>query len=850
MIAKLRDWLASPEREKIEGRLRRALEKTLAWAMPVPPGRMSATADIQAARSAREHLGTHLSEAWGVSADAGQLLAALAVDPGADHASIAAEGPAALTAASPWFDMATARTGLADRGLAPGDDDDVARVWAERGAPLGVVPSGHFDAKYYRIRYPATLVAGKSAFAHFLLDGAARGLSPSLALEPVARHACKMTPAHPGKTLGAVLDGLPAGFADFIAATDGGTIARLFRPDLYRKAAGLPQDTGNRAAFWHYVCEGRLSDPRPAWPLVEDKLYRSRWQNADTAQAPGLGPRTDPWLHWLVHGRRFRIVPSRLFDEAYYTASHPDLVVWQHWAYEHFLRHGLYENRRSNRLFEPSWYAAHYKLGPREAALADYLCGGSAAGRAAAASVDLNAFSDVAVEDRLVAGLERLEARLDRLEQPDMQALVAHAAAIEPLVMRPYGIREVQWPPVRHGQNPVIQAETAMRAALPRKRYDTVVMIPHCRLSGAARIAGDLTRALKRLWPHHAVLLVLTDLDEFWRPDWFGVGEPGGPDVLNLPKAAPGAAAEVRAACLLALLRGVQPARVFNANSRACWDMWSTYARQLAHEMDLYAYLFCWDIDVHGNKTGYPIREFQRCFDHLSGVFVDNAPLSAELADRYCMPPALARRLEVLHTPAETDVAFDHGQIFAERRTSGAPLTCFWAGRFDRQKRFDVVVGLARLMPELTIEAWGKKVIGDDLIDLDNLPPNIRLMGVYERIDDLALGEMDFFLYTSQWDGLPTVLIETGMRSLPTVASLTGGIGDLISERTGWPVEDVLDPQAYARAISAMCADPDETVRRAQTYRRVTADVCSQTQFDDGIRRIVEPVRRACEETA
>jgi len=60
----------------------------------------------------------------------------------------------------------------------------------------------------------------------------------------------------------------------------------------------------------------------------------------------------------------------------------------------------------------------------------------------------------------------------------------------------------------------------------------------------------------------------------------------------------------------------------------------------------------------------------------------------------------------------------------------------FWSGRFDRQKRFDLLLGIAEAMPNTEFWVWGKAVLDDESLDLVNIPSNIKLMGVYTNIDD------------------------------------------------------------------------------------------------------------------
>jgi glycosyltransferase involved in cell wall biosynthesis len=137
-----------------------------------------------------------------------------------------------------------------------------------------------------------------------------------------------------------------------------------------------------------------------------------------------------------------------------------------------------------------------------------------------------------------------------------------------------------------------------------------------------------------------------------------------------------------------------------------------------------------------------------------------------------------------------------------------------WAGRLDAQKRFDLVQEIARLLPEVDFDCWGKAVL-DAPPDLSRLPANLRMHGAFAGYGDLPLAASDGWLYTSGWDGIPTILIELAAHGLPIVASAVGGVPELIDESTGWPLAAGATAHDYAAAIREMLDAPVERCRRA-----------------------------------
>ena len=166
-----------------------------------------------------------------------------------------------------------------------------------------------------------------------------------------------------------------------------------------------------------------------------------------------------------------------------------------------------------------------------------------------------------------------------------------------------------------------------------------------------------------------------------------------------------------------------------------------------------------------------------------------------------------------------------------------------WAGRFDRQKRFDLVMEIARQMPEVDFDCWGKAVLNAPP-DLSDLPPNVTINGPFKTYDDLPLTQSDGWLYTSAWDGLPTILIELASKGLPVVASAVGGVPELIDNVTGWPVGPDASVGDYCAAIRDMLASPDQRVARARALQTRARTRHSRANFRSALAPLLDPAKK------
>src|SRR5262249_5011703 len=141
--------------------------------------------------------------------------------------------------------------------------------------------------------------------------------------------------------------------------------------------------------------------------------------------------------------------------------------------------------------------------------------------------------------------------------------------------------------------------------------------------------------------------------------------------------------------------------------------------------------------------------------------------------------------------------------------TTGADLNSradkiLWASRLHAGKRPDILLKIARRLPHVTFEVWGKPDIDDALMQQLEKQPNIFVRGEYSRFSDIPKEGISSFLYTTESDGLPIVLMEAASSGLPLIAPDVGGISELVGTDTGWLIPSFEDVDAYIAAASTV----------------------------------------------
>ena len=171
------------------------------------------------------------------------------------------------------------------------------------------------------------------------------------------------------------------------------------------------------------------------------------------------------------------------------------------------------------------------------------------------------------------------------------------------------------------------------------------------------------------------------------------------------------------------------------------------------------------------------------------------------------------------------------------RIDSNKPLRVLWASRLSNQKRPDILRKIAESASptDIMIDVYGREqdYSGNYLKDI----PTLKYKGYFNGFNSLPLDDYDVFLYTSQVDGMPNVLLEATVAGLPIVASNDGGVGELVkNNRTGKLVE-LEDISGYVEALLDIKNNPDKAQKYVQSAQKIVASDYTQQAFDSNVQR-------------
>jgi len=227
--------------------------------------------------------------------------------------------------------------------------------------------------------------------------------------------------------------------------------------------------------------------------------------------------------------------------------------------------------------------------------------------------------------------------------------------------------------------------------------------------------------------------------------------------------------------------------------------------------------------DVHARK--YPLKMLCR---EVSFVTTCNRAAGAALIKQM---PDIAPRLHLIYHGLELP-----DWPFREQEPADAPL--LFVGRFMPKKGLPILLqALAQLQEsgercDLVVLGSGPaefefKALSESL----GLAGKVQWLGILPR-EEVArqLSRAEAICVPSvvardgDREGIPNVVVEAMASGVPVVAGISGGIAEILTPETGWPLDEVT-PAALLAAIRALRSESAERERRRRLARqRVEAD--------------------------
>lgn len=244
----------------------------------------------------------------------------------------------------------------------------------------------------------------------------------------------------------------------------------------------------------------------------------------------------------------------------------------------------------------------------------------------------------------------------------------------------------------------------------------------------------------------------------------------------------------------------------------------------------------------------------------ITKILTDNAPFAAEIQHRLGLPAEkVVAHFQPIDSPdAKSTTSTNESpetsknsdaiiSVEKDNTPPQKPLRILWASRVSPQKRPDLLKQIVKKLnptknedsAKYLIDAYGRTQKPYTSNFFADVAPTVTYQGTYNGIDSLDLASYDAFLYTSQTDGLPNVLLEIASAGLPIVASSVGGVSDIVNTETGYPV-DMTDIDGYVKALQDIRDNPKKARAKAEKARKLVQARHTWDHFLNQVKRDID----------
>ncbi|MDR2075667.1 MAG: glycosyltransferase [Desulfovibrio sp.] len=334
--------------------------------------------------------------------------------------------------------------------------------------------------------------------------------------------------------------------------------------------------------------------------------------------------------------------------------------------------------------------------------------------------------------------------------------------------------------------------------ALPRHDYDVVYTAPHITFGGADQMAINY---IKVMLAEGKRVLFITSAG---LPNRFELLPPRV-DVLDLGALIRFLPHEGRVAVFTRLLLQLAPSLVHMVNDHFGFQCLVRHGQALRRHSKLFVSIFADAQDRNDYYAGAGTDYLRDLYPIIERVITDNAVGSQKWNERFGIEPEFFQ-----------PVYAKSSGVIRPWNPPSMRNRVLWAGRLDAEKRLDIACAIAGQLPEMRFDFYGRAILNTANPAVDELKtlPNVTFFGEHAGFSTLPAERYFAFLYTTQCDGLPIVLLEATEAGLPVVAPDRGGVRDFLTDETGWLVDSHEDVPAYVQALQEVRDNAAEAERR------------------------------------
>lgn len=359
-----------------------------------------------------------------------------------------------------------------------------------------------------------------------------------------------------------------------------------------------------------------------------------------------------------------------------------------------------------------------------------------------------------------------------------------------------------------------------------KKKPSYLLFVPSLSPGGAELVALRYARKIKNQHPDWNIAVIAT---ERGTNEWIN-RLPYGIDFIDFGTLTEGLSESLRMHLLARLIVQSEASHIHIAQSPLMFKFTELH-KQLLSPLSVYAFAFCEDLDDQGRVAGHIHSGLPGAYSVVDKIFTDNKAVADQLVAEYAFD---AKKFKVHYQPVE------YSTLEPKKKINKKDVRILWASRIAKQKRPDLLVNIAKKLPEnISIDMYGSFHEGYSRLDFESVD-NLTYKGTFNGLTSIPISNYDIFLYTSENDGIPNIILEATSLGLPIISSNAGGISEFISESTGYLIKDREDINSYIHAIKELINDD---VQRKDIVKNAQEKMITQHSVEKFTQSIKKDVR-------
>jgi glycosyltransferase involved in cell wall biosynthesis len=260
---------------------------------------------------------------------------------------------------------------------------------------------------------------------------------------------------------------------------------------------------------------------------------------------------------------------------------------------------------------------------------------------------------------------------------------------------------------------------------------------------------------------------------------------------------------------LMQFLMLLGPNRIWIMNSTLGYELVSKYGKNL---IDIPIQTFCFFFSESQNYLSHS-RVWRRKMVPYSTIVSDNATYFSQIeasAGRVFDSKVVLRRAIDVDLRRSSQVIRSR----KHRRRWDTPLKILWYGRWEKLKDTWLLLEMSQKFEFVHFSQYGTF----DTEPPRNVNPNLTFNGGVKSFYDIPVDRFDFLFFTSEFEGMPNVVLEAVSVGLPVIAADVGGLKEVFGHDSIIYFKNSPSPQVRLkeaeRAISRAIALDMESLDR------------------------------------